>query len=89
MIWEHLESHHPELAGCDLSVIPLGEGWLVQVQGPPKERLLYMVNRYGFVNEMGRTRTSAKTAPANSSVMSRTPVELTTVQIDLTESVRL
>ena len=54
--WEYLSSHHPELASTDLSVLELGGGWLVETvptQGGAEDRVLLMVNRHGFVEEMG------------------------------------
>jgi hypothetical protein len=88
-VWDYLDRRHPEAAACDLSVIALGDGWLVQVEGMVKLRLLFMVNRYGFVEEMGRARVTAKTAAPGSSVISRTPLDIAPAEIDLTQPVRL
>ena len=64
--WEYLASHHPEMASTDLSVLELGGGWLVEtvpMEGGVEDRVLLMVNRHGFVEEMGAgpgTRQSAR-----------------------------
>ncbi len=88
-MWDYLDRRYPDAAACDLSVIPLGEGWLVQVEGTVKSRLLFMVNRHGFVEEMGRARVTAKTAGSGSSVISRTPLDIGPIEIDLTQTVQL
>jgi hypothetical protein len=79
-VWEYLDRRRPELAYCDLSAIPLGEAWLVQVQGAPRSRFLFMVNRYGFVEEMGRAKATARTPTATSSVISRAHIERTDIE---------
>lgn len=65
--WEYLASHHPGLEGSDLSVLELGAGWLVETIFSPEAgnytRVLLMINRHGFVEEIGAgpgTRQSAR-----------------------------
>jgi hypothetical protein len=56
---EYLQKRHPALAADNLSVLRLQAGWLIETlpSGPageaPSERVLLMVNRHGFIEEIG------------------------------------
>ena len=58
--FEYLKKRHPALADSNLSVLKLEAAWLIETvpggagaeaQG---ERVLLMVNRHGFIEEIGR-----------------------------------
>jgi cytosine/adenosine deaminase-related metal-dependent hydrolase len=54
---KYLAENHPMLAGCDVSLLKLQSGWLVEtVPGAdgaqPGARVVMMVNRFGVVDEL-------------------------------------
>ena len=54
----YLAALHPALAGCELAVLRLGPGWLVEAlstgDGWAPERALLLVRGPGLVEEIGR-----------------------------------
>ena len=57
VVRKYLAENHPRLAGCELSLLKLQSNWLVEtVPGPdqaqPGSRVVMMVNRFGFVDEL-------------------------------------
>jgi hypothetical protein len=52
---DYLAEHHPEFVGCDLAELKFEWGWLVEtVMGDRKaEKVVLLVNRHGFVEEVG------------------------------------
>ena len=53
--FDYLAQHHPEFVGCDLSELKFEWGWLVEtVTGASGgEKIVLLVNRHGFVEEVG------------------------------------
>jgi hypothetical protein len=56
--YQYLATHHPVLMGVELAVLQLESGWLVEAvpsdpPGTPPGRILMIVNRHGFVEEIG------------------------------------
>ena len=55
--WEYLASRYPDIAASDLAVLELGGGWLVEtvldLNAEGGGKLLLMINRHGFVEELG------------------------------------
>jgi hypothetical protein len=64
--WTYLAEQHPGVPRQDLSVLKLEQGWLIQTladpDDPAAERLVLLVNRYGFVEEVGRNSVSRQNA---------------------------
>jgi hypothetical protein len=66
---EYLAKRHPELAGRGLSVLKLGLGWLVEAtpddatSGDRPSRVVLMINRHGFVEEIWSGRSPRQVSP--------------------------
>lgn len=64
--WAYLAEQHPKVPRQDLSVLKLEQGWLIQTVADPDdpgaERLVLLVNRYGFVEEVGNKSVSRQNA---------------------------
>jgi hypothetical protein len=62
-----LAEQYPELAGEELAGVRLGSGWLVETEATTRGgddqpyKVLMMVNRHGFVEEVGSAPTSRQT----------------------------
>ena len=52
---DYLAQHHPEFVGCDLAELKFEWGWLVETVTADKqpEKVVLLVNRHGFVEEVG------------------------------------
>ena len=52
---DYLAQHHPEFVGCDLSELKFEWGWLVETvtADGQAEKVVLLVNRHGFVEEVG------------------------------------
>jgi hypothetical protein len=52
---DYLAQHHPEFVGCDLAELKFEWGWLVETVTSDKqaEKVVLLVNRHGFVEEVG------------------------------------
>jgi hypothetical protein len=64
--WAYMAEQHPDSGARDLSVLKLEQGWLVQTvpapDDPSPEPVVLLVNRYGFVEEVGRSSVSRQNA---------------------------
>jgi hypothetical protein len=65
-VWAYLAEQRPGKARLDLSVLRLEQGWLVQtapdVNDLGAEQFVLLVNRYGFVEAVGRNAVSRRNA---------------------------
>jgi hypothetical protein len=52
---DYLAEHHPDYLGCDLAELKFEWGWLVETVMADKqtEKVVLLVNRHGFVEEVG------------------------------------
>jgi hypothetical protein len=52
---DFLAQHHPEFVGCDLAELKFEWGWLVETVTADREaeKIVLLVNRHGFVEEVG------------------------------------
>jgi hypothetical protein len=52
---DYLAQHHPEFAGFDLAELKFEWGWLVETVTTDRqaEKIVLLVNRHGFVEEVG------------------------------------
>ena len=63
-----LAERYPELVGEDLAGLQLGSGWLVEAEATTRGgeeqpyKVVLMVNRHGFVEEVGSAPTTRQTA---------------------------
>ena len=62
-----LAERYPELAGEELAGLQLGSSWLIEAEATtrgglePPYKVVMMVNRHGFVEEVGTAPTSRQT----------------------------
>ena len=62
-VWAYLAEQEPDISPLDLSVLRLESGWLVQAAHDlGAERLIFLVNRHGFVEEVGSNSVSRRNA---------------------------
>jgi len=52
---DYLAEHHPEFVGCNLAELKFEWGWLVETLtiDTHGEKVVLLVNRHGFVEEVG------------------------------------
>ncbi len=52
---DYLAEHHPEFVGCELAELKFEWGWLVEtvIGDKQAEKVVLLVNRHGFVEEVG------------------------------------
>ncbi len=52
---DYLAAHHPEFLGCALAELKFEWGWLVETvtANAEAEKVVLLVNRHGFVEEVG------------------------------------